>query len=263
MSSRLAALSLLVASFALPLFAKNDVLLVIVDRQHQRAYIPEGSVVPPGMTIRVSALPPVRADEMEAATRHAGARGRVDFLDRLLRRPSGTPLVFEYAPAERFTQVRQRYEAQRRQRAEHGRTLIANDTLTCYPTYLTDSPSGYYGTYYHGFTSTFCQQTNGCGVGNYCEWGFGSEADSTDDDSYVYPYAAVYDQNNHFNCSHVAYGYESPIGCAVTNTTQLLQIGVLNVVHTVAQVYTIEYLQNYEPYYVGSWFDIDYGTYFY
>lgn len=259
-SRRLFALSLLIASFALPVFAR-DVLLVIVDRQNLRAYIPEGSVIPPGMTIRVATLPPRTAAEMED-TRRVGARNHVNFLDQILKRPSGTPLVFEYAPAERFVQVRQRYEAESKQQAANSRTLITN-SLTCYPTYLTDSPTGYYGTYYHGFTSTFCQQSNGCGVGNYCEWGFGAEGNSTDDDSYVYPYASVYDQNNHFNCTHVAYGYESPMGCSVTNTTQLLQVGVLNVVHTVAQVYTIEYLENYEPYYLGSWFDVSYGTYFY
>jgi hypothetical protein len=260
-SRRILALSLVIASFALPVLAK-DVLLVIVDRQNQRAYIPEGSVIPQGMTIRAGALPPQTAAEIET-TRRAGARNRADFLDLILKRPSGTPLVFEYAPAERFTQVRQRYEAQHPQRPANGRTLVAN-YLSCSPAvYLTDSPRGYYGTYYHGFTSYFCSQTTPCNVNDYCEWGFIAEADSTDDDSYVYPYAAVYDQNNNYPCTHVAYGYESPLSCSASNTTQFRQVGFLNEVHTVAQVYTIEYLENYEPYYLGSWFDVGYGTFFY
>jgi len=257
---RLIVLCVLVTSFTVPAVA-GDVLLVIIDREHQRAYVPEGSVIPPGMAIRAEALPPMRGIDVSA--RRGTAREHVNFLDRILKRPSGPPLIFEYAPAERFTQMRQRYEAQRELRKRQGRTIVANDTLTCYPTYATDSQTGYFGTYYHGFTSTFCVQTGGCGVGNNCEWGFGAEGDSTDDDEWVYPYAAVYDQNNHFNCNHTAYGYESPVACSVTNTTQLLQVGCLNTVHTVAQLYTIEYLQNYEPWYLGFTFDVSYCTYFY
>lgn len=260
--SKLFVLFLLVASFALPVLA-NDVLLVIVDREHHRALVPEGSVIPAGMTIRVEAMP-ARGRTLEPSERHATQREHFSFMDKILKRPAGPPLVFEYAPVERFAQVRRQYEAQQARRQGTGRrTLVANANLTCYPIYATDSQTGYFGTYYNGFTSTFCSQTSGCGVGNNCEWGFGASGAYTDDDQWIYPYAAVYDQNNNFNCNHTAYGYESPVECSTTATTQLLQVGCLNTVHTVASLYVIEYLQNYDPYYLGFTFDVSYCTYFY
>src|SRR4026207_444257 len=80
---------LLVASFALPVLA-NDVLLVIVDREHHRAYVPEGSVIPAGMTIRVEALAssggvrPARREDQPASNPSPAAGAGSN-------RPSATP----------------------------------------------------------------------------------------------------------------------------------------------------------------------------
>lgn len=262
MSTRRIVLVLLLCLAAFPLVshaATREPLLGIVDLANHRVLLPEGSVLPFNMEFRAERL---RGPHRGIADRQKGVQ------IESLRTSLTLPLKVEYAPAERFVQVRQRYDQQEAKKAEarrNGRHLMpaTNTADHCFPTYFEDSETGYYGTYYNGFTSTFCQQSSGIQNYAFLDWSFTASGAYTDDDEWVYPYAYVWDNNNNFRCQYNAYGYVSPVECTASNHTQLLQVGCLNSVTTAAQLYTIEYLNNYEPYYLGYSFSLTYCTYFY
>src|SRR5688572_2536692 len=170
-------------AFSLPLFAhERTVILVLVDRENNRAYIPEGTVLPPNLQLNVRMEKRV-LDETEAAQLRGGrdaGRGNARAVrrdaaaaSRLKARP---PLVLQYAPAERFEVARRNYEAQQ---AKRPRSPVQADSshMTCFDTYVQDSEPGQYGTYYNGFTSTFCQQSSGIQVGVANAWEFGATGD--------------------------------------------------------------------------------------
>ncbi len=250
-------LFLLIAGLPVAAFAREP-LLVIIDLEQHCVYVPVGSVIPAGIAIRAEPL-------QDPFSRGVGLRRQSRLMESRIRKLSVPPLAIRYAPVERFAQLRQRYEAQQKAAERRNpRRLIAVDTdHDCFPFYASDSQTGVYGTYYNDFTSTFCQPTGTITSGNSYLWEFTASGAYTEDDEWVYPYAAVYDENNNFNCVYDAYGYTSPVECTASATTQLLQVGCLNTVTTMAQLYTIEYLQNYEPYYLGYVFSIEYCTYFY
>jgi hypothetical protein len=257
---------LLFVAVALPAAAAtHEPLLVLVDLAHHRVLVPEGSVVPPNLTFRAERMQ--GRDPFDPSERRNGPRLEGSLLTANLRRTLTPPLAVAYAPAERFVQTRQRYEAQVRKAAErrngHGLISVAHTADNCFPTYFEDSETGVYGTYYNGFTSTFCQQSSGIVNNAYLDWSFTASGAYTDDDEWVYPQVAVWDNNNHFRCVNTASGYTSPFECTASNNTQLRQVGCLNSVTTSGSLYTIEYLNNYEPNYLGYSFSLTYCTYFY
>ncbi|HEV7919512.1 MAG TPA: hypothetical protein VGR02_01850 [Thermoanaerobaculia bacterium] len=258
-------LSLLAA--ALPLAAAtHEPLLVLIDLPNHRALVPEGSVVPPGMTFRAEPLQG-RDRTLDPSERRSGPRLEGSLLTHNLRRLLTPPLTIEYAPAERFVQARQNYDMRVKKAAErrdgHGLISVAHTADNCFPTYIQDSKTGVYGTYYNGLTSTFCQQSSGIANYAYLDWSFTASGDYSDDDEYIDPYALVWDDNNHFRCVQYAVGYTSPVECTASNHTQLLQVGCLNTVSTSAVLYTIEYLSGYQPNYLAYVISTDYCTYFY
>ncbi len=254
---------------ALPLAAHEErkVILVIADTQAGKAYIPEGTVLPPGLVVRAEVFQTdaravgrgrggrLEPRELGVEERHAYDRAAV------ARLKAGAPLVFEYAPAERFIAVRTSYEAQRAKR----RSPVQGDSShrTCYDTYIQQSNTGQYGTYYNGFTDTFCLPSSGLTVGGYYLWEFGATGDETDDDQWINPYVYVDDLNGNYECFNEAYGYTWPLSCSDGATTQWLQQGCLNTVDTGAVLYKIEYLPGYVENYLGFSFNVEHCTYFY
>jgi hypothetical protein len=268
MPSRRILLVLFLIAAGLPLAAAtHEPLLVIIDLAHHRALVPEGSVIPFGMEFRAEPLQG-RAGTLDPAERRGGPRLEGSVLTNSLHRTPAPPLKIEFAPAERFAQTRQRYEAQvakklAARRNGRGMVAAAHTADDCFPTYAEDSNTGVYGTYYHTLTSTFCQQSSGITNYAYLDWSFTASGDYTDDDEYIDPYAYVGDDNNNFQCFQAAYGYTSPVECTASNHTQLLQVGCLNHVTSGALLYTIEYLNNYVPNYLGYNLSVTYCTYFY
>lgn len=257
---------LLIAALPLAAHEKRNVILILIDTEANRAYIPEGTVLPPGLNgIRaektvldvdtVSRLRPGRANKGEDAREARVALAS----DARARLKAGPPLVLQYAPEERFTEIRQRYLAQAAKRSP-----VASDShRSCYDLYASDYRSGLQWTYYNDFTSTFCLPSSGITSGNAYLWEFTATGGYTDDDQWISPYAYVDDQNGNFECFQEATGYTSPLSCTASETTVLLQQGCLNDVDTGATLYVIEYGPGYTEYYVGWSFLIDYCTYFY
>ncbi len=260
---------LLIAALPLAAHEKRNVILMLIDTEANKAYIPEGTVLPPGLNgVRaekavldvgeVSRVRPGRADQGDAAVREGRAALGRDARARLKARP---PLVFQYAPAERFAEIRQRYEAH----AAKQRLPVEGDSShrTCSDIYASDYRSGLQWTYYNDFVSTFCSPSSGISPGNAYLWEFTALGGYTDDDQWISPYAYVDDQNGNYECFEEAVGYTSPLSCTASATTTLLQQGCLNDVDTGATLYVIEYGPGYTEYYVGWSFLIDYCTYFY
>ena len=259
---------LLIAALPLAAHEKRNVILMLIDTEANKVYIPEGTVLPPALNgVRaekavldvetVSRLRPGRADQGDIAVRESRALAG-DARARLEARP---PMVFQYAPAERFTEIRKRYETY----AAKQRSPVESESShrTCWDSYASDWKSGPQWTYYNDFVSTFCAPSSGVTPGNAYLWEFTALGGYTDDDQWINPYAYVDDQNGNFECFNEAVGYTAPLSCTASDTTVLLQQGCLNDVDTGATLYVIEYGPGYVEYYVGWSFLIDYCTYFY
>src|SRR5687768_8640494 len=161
--------SLLLA--ALPLLAHEErkVILVLVDTVANRAYIPEGTVLPPHVDFNIR-MEKFRLYDAEVAQLRAGrdggkgnartVRSGKGAIARLKAKP---PLALHYAPAEQFVEVRKGYEAQAAKR--RSRVQAESSHQNCYDIYVQDDNSGMQGWYYNGFTSTFCSQSSGTQVG--------------------------------------------------------------------------------------------------
>lgn len=246
MSKRLAGVFVFLLAALVPLAAHaaaNSTIFIVVDPAAGRAYIPEGTVLPHGLQVRAQPF------VMAKALRHVRPVAAV-------RKLQGPPLVFQYAPEEHFAQARKQYEQQ------HGRQgrLQTND-VGCVDIYVSGSNSGPRWTYYDGFTLTFCGETNKT-VGYSYLWQFTATGDWTDDDEYIDPWVAINDDNHNYYCFYEQYGYGSP-SCSTSNTTQWTNTGCTDWVHGYAQLYAIEYQDNYVPWYVGFSFQADMCTTFY
>src|ERR1043165_9538019 len=91
-------LLLVVAAFALPSLARDrEPLIGIVDLQHHRVLLPEGSVVAFGMEFRAQ---PLRGpNRMDPSERRPGARVDSSAMTSIMQRTNLTPpLAVEYAP---------------------------------------------------------------------------------------------------------------------------------------------------------------------
>ena len=262
-----ASLALLLLLSALPLVAHEErkVILVLVDREANRAYIPEGTVIPPGMNIRVGKAQFDRDTFLALRGDRDGAKGSARELQAekamVARVKAKPPLVFDYAPAERFVEARKGYEAQLAKRRPNVQANSSHQR--CYDTYVSDTEQGQYGSYYNGFTSTFCAPSGSTPVGYAHTWEFGAWADYSDDDQTISPRVWVEDNNGNYYCHDEIY-YSGDTGqCSDSATTVLLQQGCLNVVDTVGIQYIIEWLPGYVENYLGYYFFVDYCTYFY
>ena len=245
--------------FGLPLAAQaNNVLFVVVDAKANRAYVPEGSVLPHGLQIRAE-----RADAPSIMDRPDWRRGLALPLRPALaqKRITAPAMVFEYAPAERFAEARRQYEAQ------HGPSssrIKATDDRYCLDVYVTQQNTGIYGTYTNGLTATFCGPYNTV-VGNAYLWEYIVTGDYSDDDIYINPYVGISDDNNHYNC-YDEYYYSGDLGqCTASNTTVWTNTGCTDNVYLYGQLYVIEYMPQ-DPYhdsYVGFNLQVTFCTTFY
>src|SRR5688572_7434330 len=240
---------LLVCLFAavLPLAAhERQVLLVLVDLEAGRAYVPEGSVIPAGMNVRAGKENVDRATFERARASVKG--GQADARERNARRAvkarlhAKPPLVFEYAPAERFVEARKGYEAQAAKRPR----VQSDSHQTCFDTYVSDTKPGYYSSgYTNGFTSTFCQPSTGLLLNQVNNWEFRATADYSDDDQWIYPNVWIDDQNGNFFC-YDEIQFSGDLGqCSAAASTVLTSSGCKNDVDTMGTEYYIEYLNNY------------------
>lgn len=239
--------------------ATNAVLFVLVDPQTNRAYIPEGTVLPAGFQVRAERATverPLFIDKRD----WRGAR-----VPRLAKpspkRLTGPAMVFEYAPAERFEQARRQYEAKY---GVGSSRIKANDDQYCQSFYVTQQNTGIYGTYTNGLTGTFCGWTNTI-VGNSYLWEFTAIGDYSDDDIYVNPAVGIYDDNNNYNC-YDEYYYSGDTGsCTASATTQKTGTFCTNNVHVWGLLYIIEWMPQ-DPYhdnYLGFNLQLSFCTGFY
>ena len=254
----------LFAAFPLLAHEERKVILVLVDLKANRAYIPEGTVLPPlQFNVRMEKTRLDRETFMQLRGDRDGGKGRVRergaALSARARLKARPPLQIEYAPAERFVAMRRGYEAQLARRPR----VQTDSHQTCFDTYVSDTEAGVYNNYTNGFTSTFCQPSSGITVGVANNWEFRATADYSDDDQWINPYVWIDDQNGNFYCFDEMY-YSGDLGqCSASASTVLLQQGCLNDVDTVGLQYYIEYLPGYVENYIGYNFVVDYCTYFY
>jgi len=239
--------------FAFAASAANRVIYVLVDPVANRAYVPEGTVLPNGMQVRAQAVKSpdaVAFPEMDDSLRHSFAK-MTNAKRAALRTP---PLVIEYAPAERFEAAKQRYQEKHPQAAA-GRLTENYDY--CFDVYASQENTGIYGTYTDGITLTFCANYNTV-VGNAYPWHFTVTGDYSYKDNYINPAVGIYDQNNNFNC-YDEYQYNFDLGqCTAENTTVWTNSGCPNYVHGWGLLYVIEYTNDpYHDEYVG--FNLDIG----
>ena len=239
--------------------AANRVIYVVVDPAAHRAYVPEGTVLPEGLQIRATAL----AAREPAALPEIDRSFRLEFARRMnAKRSEATtaPLIFEYAPAERFETARQRYEAKHHTPSVAGRPVTTSDY--CTDVYVTQQNTGVYDTYTDGITSTFCGNYNTV-VGYPYSWSYTVTGDYTFKDNSIDPGVGIYDLNNNFNCYH-EYQYDT-LQCTATNTTVFTNTACTNHVHAWGLLYVIEYTNEQYGHdnYLAFWIDIDNCTTFY
>ena len=222
---------------AVPMLAADNLILVRVDRKANRAYIPEGPVLPQGLAIRAKKEPiaPVALGRPGLQQSKEIAPKRLNVKDTL---------IFEYAPAETFAGTRERYAA-KLAREKNQRVIPHNHS--CGTVYLDDSAEGYYGTIYNGFSSTVCSPHGPLVNGNYYEWSYSADANYADDG-----WVAVWGANNNFNCDDNWPGYG--LSCTAASTVRWWWDS--NTITAAGSFSVIEYLQNYEPWYTGFSFEI-------
>jgi hypothetical protein len=238
----------------------NHVVYVLVDAAANRAYIPEGTVLPPGLQIRarsVGAVDPAALPEIDRSFRRSFAKAMGVKHGEL----PAAPLVFEYAPAARFAAMQKQYET--KHPSASGGLHAAPLSDYCWDVYASQENTGIYGTYTDGITLTFCANYNTV-VGYAYPWSFTVTGDFSDKDSRIDPAVGIYDLNNNFNC-YDAYQYSGDLGqCTASNTTVWTNSGCTNHVHGWGLLYVIEYTNDpYHDNYLGFELDIDICTTFY
>jgi len=244
--------------FAVAAQAANRVIYVLVDSTANRAYVPEGTVLPDGLTIRARQLFAADGDSILDRS----LRGKMLFgakREHLLRTP---PLVFEYAPAAKFETMRAQYEA-KHAGAGPGPHKAQPASDYCYDVYASQDNTGLYGTYTDGITSTFCGWNNTV-VGYSYSWSFTVTGDWSDVDNRIGPGVGINDANSNFYC-YDPYSYQGDTGqCTATATTVWTNTACTNHVHAWGLLYKIEYTNDpYVDNYLGFELDIDNCTTFY
>lgn len=244
--SLLVVVCFLVASMPLAAYGER-VLYVLVDTEHHRALIPEGSVLPAGLQIRMERAPANFAGPLlHDPHRAMGSKHQ---------RITSPPLVFEYAPIERFEAARVHYAA------THHRADTAD---SCFSVYVSDSQVGVYDTYYDGLTSTACGPSGSWIPGNSYLWSFTVTGDYSDADPRIGPYVGISDNDSNFYCYHPLIFNESYPSCSASATTLLTNTYCVNTVYTYGLLYKIEYTNDpYHDNYYGFNFEVDWCTAFY
>jgi hypothetical protein len=242
---------LVVIGLPIAAHASNRVIFVLVDAKENRAYIPEGTVLPPGLHIRANRalIGPGGIFMDDTAGRH---------LQRTLspkrERLNAPPLVFEYAPAERFEAARARYYAKHPETGRQPQT----ETDVCNEVDVSDSRTGAYDTYYDSFASVACVPSGTLYVNNYYTWTFTATGEYSDDDERIDPYVGISDLNNNFNCYHPITSYEGYPTCNASATTQFTNTACTNTVYTYGLLYKIEYTNDpYHDNYYGFNLEVD------
>jgi hypothetical protein len=237
--------ALLAAFLTLPVTA--GVLEISIDLDRGVAYVPAGTVLPPGMTVRAAATRQV--DWMDEPMLRNHPRF-FEMRQRAHRRPA--PLRIEYADDSRFVGLRAHFGSELADKK--ARFSARPNSQSCYDTYYDATVDTWYTGY---FKSTFCFDSPGLQVGQYGTWAFGSQAwGGADAEAYVS------DDNNNYNCSNQSLGYGTA-SCSDSAYTQLHNVGnCRNVVVTGGTTTFWEYLSEYEiAYHIVSAY-IDYCNFF-
>jgi hypothetical protein len=209
---------------------------ILADITAHRAYIPFGTVLPPGLEVRVK------------VSRTSGALNsrRRSVVEKQVA--DEQPLVFEYAPESRFEEARKHNPRNLVTRSQQLRPKTLDDRI-CYPISLETTAEGVAGTYYAWFD--FNQCTNNP---------FPQNGILTDDyTAYTYPedetQAQINDDRGHYACWDTSNGYSST-SCNVSYTGHFTNPITCN--HVIATGYArhIEWLDNYVPNYLGFFFDV-------
>jgi hypothetical protein len=227
---------------AVPLVAGDEqVIFVRIDTAAKRAYIPEGTVLPERVVLRASKSPVEQETIRDATISERSVPRREAPVRRLTEKDT---LIFEYAPAENFRGMQARYAA----RVSKGPSRVrTEDDRYCTTIYMEDTGEGVYGTYSNGFTARGCRPAGALTSGQYYLFDYTATAD-VGDDGYVY----VSDANGNFNCMDTWPGYG--LSCTDENTTQYW-VGFSNTITMAGSFSIIEYLDNYEPNYIGFSFE--------
>lgn len=245
---------------ALPLAAhERKVTLVMIDVEANRAYIPEGTVLPPGLSLRTEKTVLDR-ETFEVLRANASREGRAMQRATKTRLEAKPPLIFEYAPADRFDAIRKNYEAYVAKRRSRVQT---NSHQFCWDTYSEATQQGVYGQYAAAFVSTYCWPSSSTVVGQAYEHEFRAEGEYSDKDWTISPRVWVDDLNGNFNC-YDEWDYPGDTGqCSASATTVLGNTSCLNEIDVGSLQYVIEYLDGYIENYLGFNFLHQYCVQFY
>lgn len=222
-------------------------LEILVDLKANRAYIPLGTILPPGLEVRagVRRSSSITADLPLTAEKSLDEQSQRESVAGGVPQPSTSILVFEYAPEARF-------EASRKYRRELETTRSlqlrpAPLTRDCYPITTTVEAEGIAGTYYEIFDSTGCSEiVSGYTIAD--DWTL-----------YTYPQdetaAYIFDDRGHFSCSDTPYGYQSA-SCTTAYTGTIHFSPPFNRLHMIGFARHVEWMDDYVPNYVDFFFDM-------
>lgn len=240
---------------ALPTFASENLILVRIDMKAKRAYIPEGTILPGRVLLRAAKVRLPRgerpADDRDALSDGRSVLLRSNAVRRLpmKRLTAEDTLVFEYAPSATFDAMRAHYAARA---PKKNSPVQATHERSCTTIYMQDESEGLYGTYYAGFEATGCSPAHGPFIPyNYYLYDF-TATGYWADEGFVY----VDDLNDNYDCQD-----DYPDSGTLTCTgSELAQYWGSNTVELGGSFSYIEYQANYEPWYVGFYFESTWYT---
>lgn len=212
---------------------------VMIDLPRHRAYIPYGTVLPAGATLRVKAY---RGPTIPAKVQGDLWAGASSFA-----LSAESPLIFEYVPESRFADLRK----QSRSSSSSTKRRFATAPLyrpVCFVHNFGVGVQGYYDTYMEYFTSSNCFDAD-ARPPDYDTMYFLSSVTAED-----YTAAWITDLLGNYTC------YASGEGVAATcnswHTSQILTY-IANTVWTRASAYHLEWVDG-NPSYVGVEFEWSY-----
>ena len=238
-----------------PMLASENLILVRIDAKAKRAYIPEGTILPGRLLLRAAKvrLAPVEhpAGDPDVLPNGPSLLRQSNAVRRLpmKRLAAEDTLVFEYAPSATFDGMRAHYAA----RAPKNKSRLQTDhDRSCSTIYMQDESEGLYGTYYAGFESTACSPAHGPFIPyNYYLYDF-TATGYWADEGFVY----VNDLNDNYDCQD-SYPDSGTLTCT---GSEVAQYWGSNTVETGGSFSYIEYQANYEPWYVGFYFESTWYT---
>lgn len=246
-------LTLVLMVCAMPVFAQygRGKIEIVIDANAHRAYVPFGTILPPGLKVHAAARmfrgrhePLLNRQALSEPSSPNLAEGR-----SLLR--AQPPLVFEYAPESRFEESRKHHPAVAIA-ATGDRLKIVPLTQYCWVASVTLEAEGQYGPYIASFDSTFCSSGPQPG-----------QSGTQDFTAYTYPanetWASVGDDLGNYTCFNQPYGY-SAASCTASHTS-ILQLSCANTVYSTGFARRYEWLDYdiYNP--IDFYFDVEYCLY--